>query len=589
MKYSCAFLLSVLFVLPDHLLATTIIPFKHLGEAAQASEAVVLATVDHRFESASGHLVFFDCNLRVQGVAKGDLKMGETFVVRQHSHQEGEYALNISGDFVPQEGKTYLLFLRRVGDVWRPITLAYYVFETKTIKDEAFLVPLEESAGFALATRGDGVKPEAPGVYRIDALLQAIRQFAGGTEQVWDGSAAQTGLSPDDFPQERVLPTGCDFALGANLARWQNSNVEFYFDDTDAPPGFSGTLDAILGNMGSNYTGITPINGGETSFAPNCTDLTVLGADFQTFLNGLNGLQTTLLIFEDPCSEVPNLSGCSGTLAVGGSYSSSSTHSYKGDTWRNALYGFVIVNNGTLACLDPDEYEIMLTHELTHTYQMDHLNASNYPDQNMNPFCCNDINAKDIECMNYTYELVLPVELTAFTVQSLEERAVRVAWSTASEKNNHHFVVERSADGIRFETVKTLDGNNSLTTSRYEWIDRLPLGGLSYYRLSQVDYDGQSTAFGIKAVSMGEGDALFRVYPNPAGSEAITLLIDLPAAFNGSLEIIDLNGRVLTNSALSLERGRNKIEQPANHLVPGVYWLRLQEADSVQVLKFYKN
>lgn len=590
MKICYAFLFFVLSSLYNHLSATTVIPFKHLGEATQVSEAVVLATAEANFETRSGDRVFFDCSLRVLNSAKGVLLQNETFVLRQHSFGLNDFTANVAGDFVPQEGKTYLLFMQRTGDVWRPITLSYYVFETKKMNGEVFLTPLEESAGIELASRTDGARPEPPGVYRIGALMDVLQQYANGAKRGWDPSPALTGMLPTDFPQERALPTGCDFSLsGGPLARWQNAAIEVYFDDTDAPTGFSATLDAILGSMNSNYTGIDAINGGQVSFTPDCTDNSVVGSDFTTFLTGLNGTQATLIFFEDPCNQITNLSGCNGTLAIGGSYSSSSTHSYKGDTWNNALWGFVVVNNGVLACLDPDEYETVLIHELTHTYRMDHLDATNFPSQNMNPSCCNVINFKDIECMNYTYDLAAPVKLTAFDAQPFDDRQVRVSWSTASEKNNHHFAVEHSTDGLHFETIKTVPGNNSQAGSRYEWIDPLPAGGLNYYRLSQADFDGHTTTFGVKAVKMDENDAVFRVSPNPTRAATITILIELPDAFNGTMEIIDTDGRVLAASTLALESGRNKVEQSIEHLVPGIYWLRFREAGDLRILKFFKN
>lgn len=585
------FLLTLIFLfhLPRQLSATTIIPFKHLGEAAQSSEAVVLATAESRFENPTGDFVFFDCRLRVQSVVKGNFQPNDHFLLRQHAHRLRDFTVDIAGDFVPQEGKTYLLFLQRSGDAWRPVTLTYYVFETKKMGDEEFLVPVEESFGVALVPRPDGVKPEPTGVYRIAELLQTLQQYAAGELRVWDATPALTGFAPGDFPHERALPTGCDFALGANLSRWQDAAVEVYFDDTDAPAGFSATLDAVLGSMTANYPGIAPTNEDQSGFTPDCGDGTVTGNDFTAFLAGLNGDQTTYIFFEDPCGQIPNLSGCNGTLAIGGSFSSSQTHSYKGDTWNNALWGFVVVNNGVLDCLDPDEYETVLIHELTHTFRMDHLNSGDFPDQNMNPSCCNTINFKDIECMNYTYDLAAPVALTAFEVAAHPGRQVLVSWATASEKDNAYFTVERSADGVHFETIQTIPGNNASADRHYEWTDPLPYPGLNYYRLSQVDFDGRATNFGVKVVRIGEGDAAFSVFPNPSNQATVTVLIDLPFAFNGVLEITDMNGRMLDSRALVLESGRNRLEQPVNDLASGVYWLRLSGTNSTSVLKFLKN
>lgn len=585
----CAFLLLVLFYFPDQLAATTVIPFKNPGEAAQASEAVVLATAENNFESPLGNFVFFDCRMRVRSVAKGDFQPDDHFLLRQYDHRLGGFTVDIAGDFIPQEGKTYLLFLQRSGDAWRPVTLAYYVFETKKIGDEEFLVPVEESLGIELVPRSDRAKPDQVGVYRVEALLEVLRRYANDAIKIWDSAPVLTGLTPGDFPQERALPVGCDFALGSNLSRWEDAAVEIYFDDTDAPAGFSATLDAILGNMTSNYTGIFPVNAGEAGFAPNCGDGSVLGNDFTDFLNGLNGNQTTYIFFEDPCSQIANLSGCNGVLAFGGSFSSSLTHSYKGDTWNNALWGFVVVNNGVLDCLDPAGYESMLTHELTHTYRMDHINPVDFPDQNMNPSCCNDINFKDIECMNYTYDAAAPVALTLFDVSLQPGRKVRVSWATASEKENAYFEVERAADGVHFETLKSIPGKNMPDARHYEWTDPLPYAGLNYYRLRQVDFDGKSTNFGVKAVKIGEGETTFTIFPNPTGNEAVTILLDLPVAFNGFLEITDPHGKILATRSLVLENGRHRLEQPVGDLANGVYWWRLSDRNNTSVLKFLKN
>ena len=117
MKFCYTCLCLLLISLPGRINATTIIPFKHLGEATQVSDAVVLATAVKTFETSSGNLVLFDCSFHVQQVVKGALVPGSNITLRQHSRRLDEYSVDIAGDFIPQEGKTYLLFLQRVGDV----------------------------------------------------------------------------------------------------------------------------------------------------------------------------------------------------------------------------------------------------------------------------------------------------------------------------------------------------------------------------------------------------------------------------------------------------------------------------------------
>ncbi|AYA37717.1 T9SS C-terminal target domain-containing protein [Hymenobacter oligotrophus] len=113
---------------------------------------------------------------------------------------------------------------------------------------------------------------------------------------------------------------------------------------------------------------------------------------------------------------------------------------------------------------------------------------------------------------------VLPVELVAFRAERLGAN-VRCAWQTASEKNNRHFVVERSADGRQFVALGTVAGaGNSAVLRSYTYLDAAALPVLSYYRLRQVDADGTTAYSPIVAVEAckrcNEGVTVAAV-PNP--------------------------------------------------------------------------
>lgn len=89
----------------------------------------------------------------------------------------------------------------------------------------------------------------------------------------------------------------------------------------------------------------------------------------------------------------------------------------------------------------------------------------------------------------------LPVELLSFNAYPKDEN-VHIEWVTASEINNDYFEVQRSSDGINYETNEIVDGNGtSSQMHQYELTDFNPLPGLSYYRIRQVDFDGQNETF----------------------------------------------------------------------------------------------
>jgi hypothetical protein len=70
---------------------------------------------------------------------------------------------------------------------------------------------------------------------------------------------------------------------------------------------------------------------------------------------------------------------------------------------------------------------------------------------------------------------------------------VELNWSTASEENNSHFVVERSVDSENFMAIGQLvnGAGNATSINAYSSFDlNVPVGAL-YYRIKQIDFDGQ--------------------------------------------------------------------------------------------------
>lgn len=95
----------------------------------------------------------------------------------------------------------------------------------------------------------------------------------------------------------------------------------------------------------------------------------------------------------------------------------------------------------------------------------------------------------------YDFELVdcltLGVELLEFRLDE-KNTSIDLNWITKTETNNSHFEIERSVDGIHFEKIGKIEGHGTINTEvSYIFKDRNPLSNVSYYRLKQVDFDGQ--------------------------------------------------------------------------------------------------
>lgn len=138
----------------------------------------------------------------------------------------------------------------------------------------------------------------------------------------------------------------------------------------------------------------------------------------------------------------------------------------------------------------------------------------------------------------------LPVELLTFTAEKNDE-TVLVSWATATETNNDYFVIEKTTDFVHFSEVTQIDAaGNSNMLINYSITDYQPFPGVSYYRLQQTDYSGQTEYSQFAAVNFDPtNQTSVIVYPIPA--TAGELNIRLTNFKNGPvlIEITDMMGR----------------------------------------------
>ena len=168
----------------------------------------------------------------------------------------------------------------------------------------------------------------------------------------------------------------------------------------------------------------------------------------------------------------------------------------------------------------------------------------------------------------------LPVELTSFTA-TVENGAVAVKWSTASEKDSDHFTVERSTDNKTFEPIGRLPAaGNSQMPLHYALVDRSPAPGINYYRLAQVDIDGTTERSDVVAC-MADGLHQALLYPNPAQVK-LNVRLAQPMPEGATLWINGTVDRSMAQvSVLHLGRNSRNVEVDVRKLVPGMYFLSI--------------
>jgi hypothetical protein len=171
----------------------------------------------------------------------------------------------------------------------------------------------------------------------------------------------------------------------------------------------------------------------------------------------------------------------------------------------------------------------------------------------------------------------LPVMLSYFKGRKQDQTSV-LSWSTVRERNNSHFILERSRDGKTFSAIsaaipsQALNGNSEEKLD-YTYTDQQPMNGHNYYRLMQVDLDGKNNYSQIVDVYFGN-ETLVNMYPNPVQNQ-LTVEVNTPKATTAELRIMDATGRVVRTVVMNLSEGLNETEVSMEGLADGVYLLRL--------------
>lgn len=184
--------------------------------------------------------------------------------------------------------------------------------------------------------------------------------------------------------------------------------------------------------------------------------------------------------------------------------------------------------------------------------------------------------------------IVLPVKLLHFDAQDNGEGAVKISWSTAIEKNNDHFIVQRSTDGITYNDIATVQGNGTTQeVSHYDLVDNAPDAERLYYRLTQTDYDGTTEIFSPVFVQVVLKSAAISAYPNPMTGRNLTL--NLPEGKPGMIQFLDNRGMTILNKKFDGSGTVMELEFN-NDLLPGIYFVNYKpERGDIQNLKIMKK
>ncbi|NME68844.1 hypothetical protein [Flammeovirga aprica] len=183
----------------------------------------------------------------------------------------------------------------------------------------------------------------------------------------------------------------------------------------------------------------------------------------------------------------------------------------------------------------------------------------------------------------------LPVELTKFYGVVESGRNI-IHWETASEINNSHFEIQNSSDNNQWIILDSVSGAGNInTTIQYSYVDSISLK--PFYRLKQVDFDGNSTFYGPINLQNNNGEISARLYPSVV-TKGTSITLEIFGVQNKQSVrtfLISSSGQIIEETLLSVDIQGDFI---TSYIVPevpsaGIYIFRVVTFNSTDEMKFY--
>ncbi len=182
----------------------------------------------------------------------------------------------------------------------------------------------------------------------------------------------------------------------------------------------------------------------------------------------------------------------------------------------------------------------------------------------------------------------LPIVLLDFSAEC-KDNFTKVSWTTATEINNDYFELEKSDDAINFVSLGTIKGGgNSHQMKEYQYTDYESSNKTVYYRLKQIDFDGQTEVFDIIPASCSVNPS-FEVNQLLFNDNQLNFNITTSQNQEANIQLLNAQGQLIKTFKTFLNTGVNQINLENNRLCSGIYMLNIVGEKNHYSTKIFKQ
>lgn len=184
--------------------------------------------------------------------------------------------------------------------------------------------------------------------------------------------------------------------------------------------------------------------------------------------------------------------------------------------------------------------------------------------------------------------VVLSTTLVSFTARAGDDGNV-LNFTDLHETSGVYFNIQRSSDGVGFETIGRVDGSNPGGAGSYTYVDHQPGAGVNYYRVQLADLSGSAWYSNIVTVGASAASPMLEVAPNPF-RDAINVRLTLSGQEKVSIRLLDSKGAVLRQVEYAGVKGQNTLPLGGLSSLPvSVYFVQIVLSDHAFVRKVFNR
>lgn len=172
---------------------------------------------------------------------------------------------------------------------------------------------------------------------------------------------------------------------------------------------------------------------------------------------------------------------------------------------------------------------------------------------------------------------LLPVRWNYFYVKFVQDQPV-LFWSAEYEQNMK-FEIERSGDGINFQTIRIAYSNSS---AAYSYTDASNQLNAAYYRIKGISsIDGSVKYTEIRSVRFNNTNTSISIYPNPA-IDKVSISYNSETTQQIIIDIKNANGQTIMMKNVIANAGVNLFElNDVQSFQKGIYFINLISGNSI--------